>query len=196
MDSSKLEENYLSYIKFLIISPISTWWGAFTILVEILGFILINETITIGRAWLLILLFVFSTSLFVGVTVLIRGWIIFSKAQERIHVTQITRVDDDQYFILDCPSHFKIGSLLEVYRVTESVEVSIGFIEITHLRDDGSVQAQPLWITPIHLQAIENNEISENNLVIYSTFSSSTLPRWIDEKAESKLKELLRRGTE
>lgn len=131
-----------------------------------------------------------------GFLVVYRGWSVFSRANENIHITEIVRVDNDQFFLLECQHTYKIGSMFEVYRIQESVEIPIGFIETTHERADGIIQAKPIWILPGHLRDIERHELSKDNLVVYPTFSSSTLPRWINEQAERKVQELLKRGTE
>ncbi len=193
------EKNYSmirSYIEFMFISPVTTWWGAVTFGVEVIAFLLITETVVLTRVGVLILLFLVSFSLFVGFMVIYKGWSIYSKAYDKIRVTQIVRIDNEQYFLLACSHSFKIGSMFEVYRKKEDVEVPIGFIEVIHQRDDSIIQAKPIWILPVHLRDIENHELSVYSLAVYPTFSSNTLPRWIDEQAERKVKELLKRGQE
>jgi hypothetical protein len=185
-----------TYLEFMFISPVTTWWGAITFFLEVIAFLFLGQNITLNRVGVLVLLFAVSFSLFVGFLVVYRGWSVFSRANENIHITEIVRVANDQFFLLECQHTYKIGSMFEVYRIQESVEIPIGFIEITHERADGTIQAKPIWILPIHLRDIERHELSKDNLVVYPTFSSSTLPRWIDEQAERKVQELLRRGAE
>jgi hypothetical protein len=185
-----------AYLEFMFISPITTWWGAVTFGLELIAFLFLSETITINRIGILVLLFFVSFSLFVCFLVVYRGWSVFSLANENIRIAEIIRVDNEQFFLLQCPHSFKIGSMFEVYRRQESVEIPIGFIEIMHERTDGIVQAKPIWIMPVHLRDIERHELSKDSLVVYSTFSSSTLPRWINEQAEKQVQELLRRGNE
>ena len=194
--TNKNRSSMKAYLEFMFISPVTTWWGAVTFGLEVIAFLFLGQTITINRIGILVLLFVVSFSLFVSFLVVYRGWSIFSGAIENIKITEIVRVDNDQFFLLQCRHSYKIGSMFEVYRRQESVEIPIGFIEITHERADGIIQAKPIWILPVHLRDIERHELSKDSLVVYSTFSSSTLPRWIDEQAENKVQELLRRGTE
>jgi hypothetical protein len=186
----------MAYLEFMFISPITTWWGAVTFGLEVIAFLFLGETITIDRIGILVLLFLVSFSLFVSFLVIYRGWSVFSQANEDIHITEIIRVDNVQFFLLQCPHPYKIGSMFEVYRRQESVEIPIGFIEITHERSDGIVQAKPIWVLPVHLRDIERHELSKDSLVVYPTFSSSTLPRWINEQAQKQVQELLRRGAE
>jgi hypothetical protein len=184
------------YLEFIFISPVTTWWGAITILLDIIAFLFLGQTITINRIWILIMLFFISFCLFVGVSVVYRGWSVFSQSSENIRITEIIRVENDQFFLLECNRKYKIGSMFEVYRIQESVEIPIGFIEIDHEKDDGVIQAKPIWILPVHLHDIERHELSKDNLVVYPTFSSNTLPRWINEQADRKVKELMKRGVE
>lgn len=185
-----------AYLEFMFISPVTTWWGAVTFFLEVIAFLFLGQTVILDRIGVLVLLFVVSFCLFVGFLVVYRGWSVFSQANENIHITDIVRVGNDQFFLLECQHTYKIGSMFEVYRIQESVEIPIGFIEITHERTDGIIQARPIWILPIHSRDIERNELSKDNLIVYPTFSSSTLPRWIDEQADRKVQELLRRGAE
>ena len=185
-----------AYLEFMFISPVTTWWGAATFGLEVIAFLFLGQTITINRIGILVLLFLVSFSLFVSFLVMYRGWSVFSRANENIRITEIVRVDNDQFFLLECHQAYNIGYMFEVYRRQESVEIPIGFVEITHERADGTIQAKPIWILPVHLRDIERHELSKDNLVVYPTFSSSTLPRWINEQAEKKVQELLKRGTE
>jgi hypothetical protein len=185
-----------SYLDFMFISPITTWWGAVTFGLELLAYLLLGQTVILNRFGVLILLFIVSFSLFIGFMVVYRGWLVYSRTLENIHITQIVRVDNEQFFLLESQHEYKIGSMFEVYRKKESVEIAIGFIETTHERADGVIQAKPIWILPVHMGDIERHELAVENLIVYSTFSSSTLPRWINDQAERKVQELLKRGAE
>jgi len=185
-----------AYLKFILISPISSWWAIFTGVLEIIAFFWPGNTNILSRISVFFLLFFASLCLMGGFLVIIKGWEIYSKAFERIHVTQIVRIENDQYFLLKCPRKYQVGSMFEVFRKMESVEVPIGFIETIHHRDDGIIQARPLWIRSVHLRDIEKSHLSVDSLVVYPYFSSSSLPQWIDEQADRKVNELMKRGTQ
>lgn len=184
------------YLGFIFKSPVTTWWGAVTFCLEVIAFLFLGQTIILNRVGILILLFIVSFSLFVSCMVVFRGWSLYSRAYDKILVTEIIRVENEQFFMLECHQAYKIGSMFEIYRKLESVEIPIGFIEITHERADGIIQAKPIWILPVHLRDIERHELSIESLIVYPTFSSSTLPRWINDQAERKIQELLRKGSE
>jgi hypothetical protein len=99
-------------------------------------------------------------------------------------------------FLLDGLHIFKQGSMFEVYRKQEDVDVSIGLIQATFQQESGTVQAEPVWIRSGHLRDIETGALSVRNLRAYHTLSNDTLSRWIDEKADEMVQDLLRRGEE
>jgi hypothetical protein len=183
-----------SYLSFMFISPITTWWGAVTFGLELIAFLVVKDTVVLDKITVLILLIVDSFFFFVGLLIIFRGWSIYSRAFEKISIDNIIKVDNEQFFLLDCPRSFKTGSMFEVYRKKESIEIPIGFIEITHERQDGVLQAKPIWIMPGHLLEIERMELSVDNLVVYPIMSSSTLPRWINDQAENIVNGLIKRG--
>ena len=150
----------------------------------------------LNKIWLIPLLFIVSLSLFIGVTVLLKGWTIYSRAYEGINVSHIVKVENEQVFLLKGLRNKSIGTVFEVRRITEGVDIPIGFIEITHLKDNGVVQAKPLWIMPGHLRDIETHALSAQSLSVSQTLSKETFRRWINEEAEMKVKNLMRRGIE
>ena len=87
-----------------------------------------------------------------------------------------------------------MGSFLEVYRVKELIEIPIGFIETFHQKEDGLVQAKPVWIMPIHLRDLESRELSVDSVKAYPSMTKSTLTRWVNAEAESKIQDLFRKG--
>lgn len=193
---SKSDPTLRSYLEFILISPITAWWAVVTGVVEMLGFGLASDIIVVSKWWLLLIVLIVSFSLLIGFLVLYRAWPLYAKTYDRITISQIVRVDDEQVFLLEGLRSFKIGSLFEVYRTREDVEVSIGFIQATHQREDGIMQAKPVWIMPGHLRDIETGALSVQNLTVYQTLSKDTLSRWVDDRAEMKVQDLMKRGTE
>lgn len=114
----------------------------------------------------------------------------------RVAVSQIVRVDDERVFLLEGLRSFKQGSMFEVYRTTDDVDVSIGLVQATFQQENGTVQAKPVWIKPGHLRDIETGALSVRNLRAYQTLNNDTLSRWIDDRAEVLVQDLLRRGAE
>jgi hypothetical protein len=183
-----------SYLRSMLRSPIATWWGAATTLIEIASFVLIRDSVTFNKLCLLLIIFAVSFSLFVGFSVLVRGWFLYKEMRRDIHISKIVRIENEQVFILDGCQGLTAGSVFEVYRVSESVEVPIGFIEAVHQRDDGLMQAKPIWIMPGHLRDIETHQVSTASLRVHAHLTRRTLGPWIDDQAEKKLEDLMRRG--
>jgi len=184
----------LDYVTFLFKSSLGAWWALVTALIGIFGFTMTDAIVQINRLWLVIILLSGSFSLFVGFQVFLKGWRLYSSTEQQINILEIVRSDDEQIFVLDCPTFHRIGSFLEVYRVKELIEIPIGFIETFHQKEDGLIQARPVWIMPIHLHDIESRELSIESLKAYPSVSKSILNRWVRAEADSKVQDLLRKG--
>lgn len=185
-----------AYLDFLLSSPVTVWWGVATAVIEMVGFGLASDTIALSKWWLLLLILIVSFSILIGFLVVWKAWPLYSRMYERVTISQIVRIDDEQVFLLEGFHVFKQGSMFEVYRTTEDVDVSIGLIQTTFQQEGGIVQAKPVWIKPGHLRDIETGALSVRNLRAYQTLSNETLSRWVDDRAETLVQDLIKRGTE
>lgn len=192
--ASDYKIDFIDYLSFLFKSPLTTWWGVATALVGFIGFTLTDQNFQINRLWILIIIFIVSFSLFVGFQVFIKGWKLYASSSQKITIIEIIRADDEQIFVLDCPPFHRVGSFLEVYRVKELIEIPMGFIETFHQKEDGLIQAKPVWIMPIHLRDLETRELSVDSLKAYPSMTKETLGRWVNDEAESKIQDLFRKG--
>ena len=185
-----------AYLGYMLRSPVSIWWACATFALEAMGFLIVSPSITISRLWLVPILFIISFSLFVGLLVLYKGWSLYSDTFEKISVTQVVRVENEQVFLLHCHRNIETGSILELHRKIESVELPIGLIMVTSQNEEGIIQATAVWIMAGHLREMELNQLSTENLTIKSIPSKDILSRWIDGEAENRVQELLKRGKE
>lgn len=185
-----------SYLSYMFSSPIASWWALVTGGISIIAWVFIpGDLVSINKFLFLGIFVLTSFVLFIGASVVYKAWPLFSERGD-IRVTQIVSHENDRVFILKCSQTLKLGYVFEVYRKQESLEVPIGFIEVTHEKENGEVQANPIWIKPIHMGDIQQNNVSVENLIIHRTLSRNTLLKWIDDQAELKVQQALRRGGE
>jgi hypothetical protein len=185
-----------TYFEFMLKSPLVVWWAGATFAAEMLVSLLPGGAIQVPKVWLVVAVFFVSLSIFVGFIVLYKGWMLYSRAYEAPNILEIARDDEGHVFILESQSKLEIGSVLEIHRMRESAEVSVGFIEVALRRDDGKIQAKPVWIMPVHLRDIETRQLAIQSLTVQPTLSRETLSRWVDQQAEQKVQDLIRRGIE
>lgn len=171
------------------------WWGIVTSIIEVMGFVLVSDDVTLSKLWLLILIFIVSFSLFISVLVLLKGWEIYSRSN-RFRVSRIIRVDNEQVFELEGFALLNVGTILEIFRTIEKIETSIGFIEVVHQREDGMMQARPVWVLPGHLRDIETHNLTPESLKVTQVLSKETISNWVEFQANQMLNELIRRGRE
>lgn len=185
-----------SYLSYMLSSPTASWWALVTGGISLVAWVFIpGDVVSINKFLFLGIFVLTSFVLFVGTSVVYKGWPLFSERGD-VRVTQIVSHESDRVFLLKCRQALKLGYVFEVYRKQESIEIPIGFIEVTHEKENGEVQANPIWIKPIHMRDIQQNNVSVENLIIHRTLSRNTLLKWIDDQAELKVQELLRRGGE
>ncbi len=182
------------YLSSMLTTPISGWWALITGAISLIAWVVTpSDTITVSKVLFLIIIVVVSFILFVGSSVAYKGWILYSE-RNNVYVTQTVEYENERVFLLRGMQNVQLGSVLEVYRKKEALEVPIGLIEVTHEKENREVQARPVWIMPGHLLDIKQGELSVDNLIVHCTLSKNILSRWVDEQAERKLQDLLKRG--
>jgi len=187
------KRSFLTYLIYMLRSSIASWWAVATGLIGIVSFTFLSEQVILNRVWVTAFILSISFFIFIAVSVLIRAWSLYLNSTTAT-IKQIVKADNEHVFLLEGIENIKMGILLEVYRLRESVEVPIGLIEVSHQREDGLVQAKPVWIMPVHLREIETRELSHKSLVAYQALSKGTLSKWVDAKAEQKVQFLMKRG--
>jgi hypothetical protein len=175
-------------------TPVSTWWVVATGLISVISFSVLSPTVSVSRTWLTIIIFSCSLCLLIGLSVLFKGWPLW-RTSGAARIKEIVRTEGEHVFVLEELNNSKVGLVLEVYRIREAIEIPIGLLEITHEREDGLVQAKPLWLMPGHLREIETRELSPESLLAYPAASRNTLERWIGQQAEIRIQDIMKRGT-
>jgi len=181
------------YLEHMLRTPVTAWWAVATGLVGIVSFAVSSPTVFISRVWLIVIIFVCSLCLFIGLSVLFKGWSLW-RTSGAARIKEVVRADGEQVFVLEQAGNSKVGVVLEVFRIREAVEISIGLLEITHEREDGFLQAKALWLMPIHLRDIEKRELSPESLLAYPVTSRNTLERYIEQQAEMRIQDVMKRG--
>jgi hypothetical protein len=185
-----------AYLEFMLKSPLSVWWAAATFAAEILVSLLPSGVIDLPILLLAGTVFLVSLCVYVSSVALYKGWVLYSRASNTISVLEMARDDNGHVFVLeDCPA-LELGSVLEVHRRRESVEIPVGFIESDLRREDGRIQARPVWMMPVHVRDIEAGILSAQSLTVHATMKKQTLLRWFDYEAEQRVQGLLGRGAE
>jgi hypothetical protein len=190
-------DEFIQYIEFLFGSFIKGWWAAFTGAASILSwFAFPDKDITINKLWVSISILIFSTVIFLCISIFLQSWKLFTGEYiKKIKVDGLLRgdeIDKKHIFLLNSASGIPIGSLMEVYGIKNQLEVPVALIEVDHRRDDGITQANALWISPIHLLDIKKGNFSTSSLKVHNYIGKKFIDRWIDEDFERKDKTIWR----
>lgn len=163
-----------------------------------LGFLLLSPDVTVGRGWLVLAIVLASSAIYITTSVLWNAWPLFAEADRGIMIDEVVSSEGAPVFLLRCPNPPSIGSVLALTRVRESVHTSAGLIRVTRTAAVGTAQAEPLWITPLHLEEITSKSVSIANLQVSNAIPADLIARVIDERTrdavEREIGEHLRRG--
>jgi hypothetical protein len=115
-------DEFIQYIEFLFGSFIKGWWAAFTGVATILSwFAFPDKDITINKLWVSISILIFSTVIFLCISIFLQAWKLFTGEYiKKIKVDGLLRSDEIEkkhIFLLKSASEIPIGSLMEVYGI-------------------------------------------------------------------------------
>ncbi len=127
----------ISYLKYMIASPINIWWALVTgIIVPLIGwYVLPSETIALSKIWFVGIIVALMLLLLVTVAVLFGSWSIYLNEHENIKVSNIVKDSGEHIFLLEGIKNVELGSIFEIYRIRESLESPMGLIEVKHKKE-------------------------------------------------------------
>ena len=162
------------------------WWATITGVATIAGWFLFPASgFGLSRIWICFLILLFFTLLFLTISAMYQGYKLFRNSCSRLTLDSIQRCDDfsgDHLFLFKGNRNTEIGSLLEVYRDLADLEVCIALIEVIHIKDDGIVQAKPIWFSPIHKRDLQGGRIGITCLTLRPVIRRENVERWLEER--------------
>lgn len=185
-----------SYLAFMLRSPLTIWWALATFTIQIALLAVQGPILVLPKLLLIPLIFIVSLPLLLAVLLLWKGWLLYSEAAQEITIHELIQGQEGHTFVLETAQDLPVGAILEVFRMMEGVEVAIGFLETTHVRDDGRVQAKPLWFGPGHVRDLRRGVVPQSSLSVRSGIQAATLKRSMDMQIEKEVRSLMRRGIE
>jgi hypothetical protein len=123
--------------------------------------------------------------MFLAVSTTYQGYRLFKNLLSRLTLKSIQRCDDfsgEHIFLFVGNRNTEIGSLFEVYRDLTDVEVCIAIVEVIHIKDDGTVQAKPIWFSPGQKRDLQGGTIGITSLTVRPIIKKQNIERWFRER--------------
>ena len=145
------------------------WWAAITGVASIASWLLLPSTgITLNPIISTLLIFVGSAFLFLTLTTVYRGWKIYQTGLEGFYVESILKNDcygGEHIIKLSNPADIMQGTIIQLSRFHDGVEVPIALAEIVEKNSREEYQANPIWFAKNHLYDFKMGRYtcSENN---------------------------------
>ena len=110
-----------------------------------------RDDILLTAPMFIILILIGSVLLFLALSVGYQGWLIYQEHFTRPRIVGFLKCDiydDDHVFLLESDIDIAQGTVIELKRFHNGVEVAIALVEIREKNSKGQYQADPFWISP------------------------------------------------
>ncbi len=166
----------------LIFSSFFRWWWA-----VITGFASIASWLFVSREGILLTPLMFSMLILLGLTLVFlvlstvyQGWLIYQEHFTRLRIVGFQKCNDydgEHVFLLDGNIGAAQGTVIELKRFYEGVEVTIALAEIMEKNSKGQYQANPFWISPGHLRDLKMGQFVYSEIVAEPLVKRQTLQK-------------------
>lgn len=133
-----------------------------------------------------LLIFLGSALLFLTVTTVYQGWAIYQRIFERLSVSAILSSDcyDGEHVVkLNGPDDIEPGTIVELSRFYNDMELPIALVEIIERNTLGEYQARLIWFSPGHLNDLKTGKYSCSDInatcsICWKTIEKSKAAIW------------------
>lgn len=156
------------FVKLLFGSFFRWWWTLITGFASLLS-LLIVPTIILSREAVAILVFVGFTLLFLCVTTVYQGWLLYLDRLAAPAVVGFQRSNSyggEFIFLIEGAAPIAKGKVAELKRFVSGIEVSFALVEFVERNSKGQFQARPIWISPIHLRDLQMNHFVFADIIV------------------------------
>lgn len=152
----KNKKQTVGFIRLIFSSFFRWWWAVIT------GFASIASWLFVSREGILLTPLMFSLLILLGLSLLFlvlstvyQGWLIYQKHFTSPRIVGFPKGDfygSDHVFLLESDTDIAQGTVIELKRFYDGVEVAIALVEIVEKNSKGQYQANPVWFSPGHLR--------------------------------------------
>lgn len=170
-----------SFLGLIFSSFFRWWWVAITGAASLASWLIIPPTgLPLSPLMSGVLMFFVSALLFLTLTTVYQGWMIYQTGFQELRVTAFKRSDcyDGEYlFCLSGLIEVAQGTIIELRRFNDGVELAVALVEIMERNSEGEYQARLIWFSPGHLNQLKTGEYAYADLIAKPLVQLRTIER-------------------
>jgi hypothetical protein len=188
---SSIRPSVGSYLRQLLRPFFWPWWALFTGVASAASWLGVPIAGFHVPGWV-VGIFVCATfaGAFLLASVAWQGWRLYRDSLSRIALVGIqtsTAYDGEHVVLLTCGVLLPDGTLLELSRTDNGVEIPIGLLEIKGTNSREELQAHPIWFGVGHLNELMKNTLSLQSVRASTIISTRAVRKASDEWAQTKV---------
>lgn len=140
------------FLRLIFGSFFRWWWAAITGFASIAGFLIAlqspAEGVLLSPLLFGILILLGSLLVFLVLSTVYRSWLIYREHFTRLRVVGLSRYNDpdpSDLFILEGNAHYNQGTVIELQRFHEGLDIAIALVEIMEKNSAGQYPAKVIW---------------------------------------------------
>lgn len=170
-----MQPSITEYLKWVFQPFFRWWWAAITGSASIAAFFGTPKSgVMISNIGVFIIIFLSFTLIFLTISVIIQGWLLFWDKNRQLKLVSVRRSNDlssDWIFVISGYLRESNGTLIEISRPLEDTEVPFAIVKVVGTTDKGYYQAIPIWISPGHLRDFTLNKFDSRILLVKTTLA-------------------------
>ena len=168
----------VEFLKLLFGSFFRWWWALITGFVTIASLYYKPSGIHLGPISLGIITLGTFTLLFLVLSAIYQGWLLYQNCLTAPAVLRCQRSDSyegELVFLIEVSTPIAVGKVAELRRFRDGIEMPIALVEFMEQNSQGQFQARPVWISPGHLRNLKMNQFMPEDIVVDLSVQYRTL---------------------
>ena len=188
-----MRPSILEYLVWLFQPFFRWWWAAVSGTASIVALWGTPQSgVTLPSTIAAIMVLAIFVLFFLVLSVLEQGWSLYWDRRDRnrsLEVVSISRAKDkdfdaDLVFVISGYLQESIGTLVEIRRLLEDIEVTFAIVRVVRTTEKGYYLAVPIWISPGHQKDFMDHEFAPRTLRAKTTLTYDRVWEAFNERAE------------
>ncbi len=170
------------FLSLLFGSFFRWWWAVTTGVASILSYLSVpSEGVKLGRLGFAVAVLIGSAALFMCATVVYQGWSLFRGNWHRLNVLRwhkSTSLGAEFAFLIDDRGLATSGTVAELRRFHENIEVAFGLVEFVERDSNERMQAREVWLEPAHVRDSKTGHLPITDIIVRYPVTMRTVEQY------------------
>ncbi len=197
MGNIKNEVSFPNYLKYIFDVFFKWWWAVITGIASISSWIFIsNDGFYVNKLSAGLYVIIILTSIFLACSVFYQGWMLYKMktiCKYSVEAFQKNNLYQTNYLIIiDSDTLLPNGTILELKRIANNVEVLIGLCEIVEKNLDGNYQGKLIFSIANQLREYAEGLYHQKDIIIKNAVHKDSIEKYAIEYSENEIKRLVK----